>query len=109
MDMTTMSLPSPVRTAVRRRNSVGPPKDAGTISEMNVLRIINGPTAAAIACGLDKKVSAERNILILDLGGGTFNVSLLAAEEGIFEVKAAAGDTHLGGKDFDNRIFNHFF
>ena len=79
-------------------------KDAGTISGMNVLRIINEPTAAAIAYGLDKKGSGERNILIYDMGGGTFDVSLLTIEDGIFEVKATAGDTHLGGEDFDNRI-----
>ncbi|KAK0459654.1 heat shock cognate 70 [Desarmillaria tabescens] len=83
-------------------------KDAGTISGMNVLRIINEPTAAAIAYGLDKKVNGERNVLIFDLGGGTFDVSLLTIEEGIFEVKATAGDTHLGGEDFDNRLVNHF-
>jgi molecular chaperone DnaK (HSP70) len=83
-------------------------KDAGTISGMNVLRIINEPTAAAIAYGLDKKVIGERNVLIFDLGGGTFDVSLLTIEEGIFEVKATAGDTHLGGEDFDNRLVNHF-
>jgi L1 cell adhesion molecule like protein len=83
-------------------------KDAGTISGMNVLRIINEPTAAAIAYGLDKKVVGERNVLIFDLGGGTFDVSILTIEEGIFEVKATAGDTHLGGEDFDNRLVNHF-
>ena len=83
-------------------------KDAGTISGMNVLRIINEPTAAAIAYGLDKKASGERNVLIFDLGGGTFDVSLLTIDEGIFEVKATAGDTHLGGEDFDNRLVNHF-
>lgn len=85
-------------------------KDAGLISGLNVLRIINEPTAAAIAYGLDKKgtSSAEKNILIFDLGGGTFDVSILAIEEGIFEVKATAGDTHLGGEDFDNRMVNHF-
>ncbi|KAM6500581.1 heat shock cognate 70, partial [Amanita muscaria] len=83
-------------------------KDAGTIAGLNVLRIINEPTAAAIAYGLDKKVSGERNVLIFDLGGGTFDVSLLTIEEGIFEVKATAGDTHLGGEDFDNRLVNHF-
>merc|ERR550519_835935 len=71
-------------------------KDAGVISGLNVLRIINEPTAAAIAYGLDKKVGAERNVLIFDLGGG------------IFEVKSTAGDTHLGGEDFDNRLVNHF-
>ncbi|OJT07855.1 Heat shock protein HSS1 [Trametes pubescens] len=83
-------------------------KDAGTISGLNVLRIINEPTAAAIAYGLDKKTVGERNVLIFDLGGGTFDVSLLTIEEGIFEVKATAGDTHLGGEDFDNRLVNHF-
>ncbi|KZO95703.1 heat shock protein 70 [Calocera viscosa TUFC12733] len=83
-------------------------KDAGVISGMNVLRIINEPTAAAIAYGLDKKTVGERNVLIFDLGGGTFDVSLLTIEEGIFEVKATAGDTHLGGEDFDNRLVNHF-
>jgi L1 cell adhesion molecule like protein len=82
-------------------------KDAGTIAGMNVLRIINEPTAAAIAYGLDKK-GGEQNILIFDLGGGTFDVSLLTIEEGIFEVKATAGDTHLGGEDFDNRLVDHF-
>merc|ERR1711904_439699 len=79
-------------------------KDAGSISGLNVLRIINEPTAAAIAYGLDKKASGERNVLIYDMGGGTFDVSLLTIEDGIFEVKATAGDTHLGGEDFDNRI-----
>jgi len=83
-------------------------KDAGTISGMNVLRIINEPTAAAIAYGLDKKVGGERNVLIFDLGGGTFDVSILTIEDGIFEVKSTAGDTHLGGEDFDNRLVNHF-
>jgi L1 cell adhesion molecule like protein len=73
-----------------------------------VLRIINEPTAAAIAYGLDKKKKGETNILIFDLGGGTFDVSLLTLDEGIFEVKATAGDTHLGGEDFDNRMVNHF-
>ncbi|XP_047100228.1 heat shock 70 kDa protein cognate 4 isoform X1 [Schistocerca piceifrons] len=85
-------------------------KDAGAIAGLNVLRIINEPTAAAIAYGLDKKVSGhgERNVLIFDLGGGTFDVSILTIEDGIFEVKATAGDTHLGGEDFDNRMVNHF-
>jgi len=73
-------------------------KDAGSIAGVNVLRIINEPTAAAIAYGLDKQTSSERNVLIFDLGGGTFDVSLLTIEEGIFEVKATAGDTHLGGE-----------
>src|SRR6201992_1025821 len=83
-------------------------KDAGLIAGLNVLRIINERTAAAIAYGLDKKASGERNVLIFDLGGGTFDVSLLTIEEGIFEVKSTAGDTHLGGEDFDNRLVNHF-
>ncbi|KGK37668.1 hypothetical protein JL09_g3211 [Pichia kudriavzevii] len=84
-------------------------KDAGAIAGLNVLRIINEPTAAAIAYGLDKKnEEGEKNVLIFDLGGGTFDVSLLSIEEGIFEVKATAGDTHLGGEDFDNRLVNHF-
>jgi len=72
-----------------------------------VLRIINEPTAAAIAYGLDKKVGTERNVLIFDLGGGTFDVSILTIDDGIFEVKSTAGDTHLGGEDFDNRMVNH--
>ncbi|KAL6597144.1 hsp71-like protein [Neocallimastix sp. 'constans'] len=75
---------------------------------LNVLRIINEPTAAAIAYGLDKKSEGEKNVLIFDLGGGTFDVSLLTIEDGIFEVKATAGDTHLGGEDFDNRLVSHF-
>ncbi|KAJ3113127.1 70-kilodalton heat shock protein [Phlyctochytrium bullatum] len=83
-------------------------KDAGVISGLNVLRIINEPTAAAIAYGLDKKAAGEKNVLIFDLGGGTFDVSLLTIEDGIFEVKATAGDTHLGGEDFDNRLVSHF-
>lgn len=83
-------------------------KDAGTISGMNVMRIINEPTAAAIAYGLDKKVGAERNVLIFDLGGGTFDVSILTIEDGIFEVKSTSGDTHLGGEDFDSRLVNFF-
>jgi len=83
-------------------------KDAGAIAGLNVLRIINEPTAAAIAYGLDKKTTGETNVLIFDLGGGTFDVSLLTIDDGIFEVKATAGDTHLGGEDFDNRLVNHF-
>ncbi|KAJ0504046.1 putative Heat shock protein 70 family [Helianthus annuus] len=85
-------------------------KDAGAISGLNVMRIINEPTVAAIAYGLDKKMSrkGEQNVLIFDLGGGTFDVSILTIEEGIFEVKSTAGDTHLGGEDFDNRLVNHF-
>ncbi|XP_073326601.1 heat shock 70 kDa protein-like [Pagrus major] len=83
-------------------------KDAGVIAGLNVLRIINEPTAAAIAYGLDKGKRGERNVLIFDLGGGTFDVSILTIEDGIFEVKSTAGDTHLGGEDFDNRMVNHF-
>jgi len=84
-------------------------KDAGVIAGLNVLRIINEPTAAAIAYGLEKgKGSREKNVLIFDLGGGTFDVSILSIEDGIFEVKATAGDTHLGGEDFDNRMVDHF-
>ncbi len=83
-------------------------KDAGVIAGLNVLRIINEPTAAAIAYGLDKKDAHEKNVLIFDLGGGTFDVSVLAIEGGVFEVKSTAGDTHLGGEDFDNRMVSHF-
>jgi len=85
-------------------------KDAGIIAGLNVKRIINEPTAAAIAYGLEKKNqnSGEQNVLIFDLGGGTFDVSILSLDDGIFEVKATAGDTHLGGEDFDNRLVNHF-
>ena len=82
-------------------------KDAGTISGLNVLRIINEPTAAAIAYGLDKNYDKEKNVLIFDLGGGTFDVSLLSLEEGLFEVKATNGHTHLGGEDFDNRLVEY--
>jgi len=82
-------------------------KDAGVIAGLNVLRIINEPTAAAIAYGLDKRGKGERNVLIFDLGGGTFDVSLLTIDDGIFEVKATAGDTHLGGEDFDNKLVEH--
>ncbi|KAJ8711509.1 hypothetical protein PYW07_008751 [Mythimna separata] len=82
-------------------------KDAGAIAGLNVLRIINEPTAAALAYGLDKNLKGERNVLIFDLGGGTFDVSILTIDEGsIFEVKATAGDTHLGGEDFDSRLVN---
>merc|ERR1711900_19426 len=81
-------------------------KDAGAIAGLNVLRIINEPTAAAIAYGLDKK--AEKNIIVYDLGGGTFDVSLLTIDNGVFEVVATAGDTHLGGEDFDQRVMQHF-
>ncbi|KAL3274532.1 hypothetical protein HHI36_015914 [Cryptolaemus montrouzieri] len=84
-------------------------KDAGVIAGINVLRIINEPTAAALAYGLDKNLSGERKVLIFDLGGGTFDVSILTIDEGsLFEVKATAGDTHLGGEDFDNRLVNYF-
>jgi len=83
-------------------------KDAGVIAGLNVLRIINEPTAAAIAYGLDNKSDKEKNVLIFDLGGGTFDVSLLNIDDGIFEVKATAGDTHLGGEDFDNLLVQHF-
>ena len=79
-------------------------KDAGTIAKLNVKRIINEPTAAAIAYGLDKNATGERNVLIFDLGGGTFDVSILSIEDGIFEVKSTNGHTHLGGEDFDNRL-----
>lgn len=84
-------------------------KDAGSIAGLNVLRIINEPTAAALAYGLDKNLKGEKNVLIFDLGGGTFDVSILSIDEGsLFEVKSTAGDTHLGGEDFDNRLVNHF-
>lgn len=82
-------------------------KDAGQIAGLNVMRIINEPTAAAIAYGLDKNVTSERLVLIFDLGGGTFDVSLLSIEDGLFEVKATSGDTHLGGEDFDNRLVDY--
>src|SRR4051795_11451634 len=82
-------------------------KDAGTIAGLQVLRIINEPTAAAIAYGLNKK-GGERQILVYDLGGGTFDVSLLSIDDGVFEVLATAGDTHLGGEDFDNRVIDYF-
>ena len=82
-------------------------KDAGIIAGLNVLRIINEPTAAAIAYGLDKKKNGEQNVLIFDLGGGTFDVSLLTLDDGIFEVKATAGDTHLGGADFDTLVVEY--
>ena len=83
-------------------------KDAGKIAGLNVLRIINEPTAAALSYGLDKKDSEDLNILIFDLGGGTFDVSILNIDDGMFEVKATAGDTHLGGEDFDNILLKHF-
>jgi len=83
-------------------------KDAGTIAGLTVLRIINEPTAAAIAYGLDKKTGGESQIIVYDLGGGTFDVSLLSIDDGVFEVLATAGDTHLGGEDFDNRVMDYF-
>merc|ERR1711976_626721 len=85
-------------------------KDAGVIAGLNIMRIINEPTAAAIAYGLDKKRTGDKesNVVIFDLGGGTFDVSILSIEGGIFEVKSTAGDTHLGGEDFDNRMVDHF-
>ena len=83
-------------------------KDAGVIAGLNVLRIINEPTAAAIAYGLDAEIKEEKKVLIFDLGGGTFDVSLLTIEDGIFEVMATAGNTHLGGEDFDNRLVEFF-
>ena len=82
-------------------------KDAGTIAGLNIIRILNEPTAAAIAYGLDKN-DGEKNVLVYDLGGGTFDVSLLSIDDGIFEVLATAGDTHLGGEDFDARVIDHF-
>ncbi|CAD8100311.1 unnamed protein product [Paramecium primaurelia] len=82
-------------------------KDAGTIAGLNVLRVLNEPTAAAIAYGLDKK-DGEKNILVFDLGGGTFDVSILTIDNGVFEVIATSGDTHLGGEDFDQRVIDHF-
>merc|ERR1712147_455091 len=81
-------------------------KDAGLISGLNVLRIINEPTAAAIAYGMDKK-QGEKNIIVFDLGGGTFDVSLLTIDNGVFEAVATAGDTHLGGEDFDQRVMEY--
>jgi L1 cell adhesion molecule like protein len=83
-------------------------KDAGVIAGLNVLRIINEPTAAAIAYGLQENVKKETNVLVFDLGGGTADVSVLSIEDGIFEVKSTSGITHLGGEDFDNRMVNHF-
>ncbi|KAG4302307.1 hypothetical protein PCANB_001479 [Pneumocystis canis] len=83
-------------------------KDAGAIAGLNVLRIINEPTAAAIAYGLDSKSDKEKNVLIFDLGGGTFDVSLLTIQGGVFSVRATAGDTHLGGEDFDNNLLEYF-
>ena len=84
-------------------------KDAGYIAGINVLRVVNEPTAAALAYGLDQNLKGEKNVLIFDLGGGTFDVSVLTIDDGsLFEVKSTAGDTHLGGEDFDNRLVSHF-
>merc|ERR1719384_753083 len=83
-------------------------KDAGTIAGLNVIRIINEPTAAAIAYGLNEKSEGEKNVLVFDLGGGTFDVSFLTIADGVFEVVATNGDTHLGGEDFDQRVMEHF-
>ena len=83
-------------------------KDACTIAGLNVLRMCTGSTAAAIAYGVDKKIGVERNVLIFDLGGGTFNVTVVTIEDGRVEVKSTCGDTHLGGEDFDNRMVNFF-
>jgi len=84
--------------------------DAGAIAGLNVIRVMNEPTAAAVAYGLDKRIACvgERNIFVFDLGGGTFDVSILTIKDNIFEVKATAGNTHLGGEDFDNRMVNYF-
>lgn len=82
-------------------------RDAGTIAGLNVVRILNEPTAAAIAYGLDKSQNSEKTVLVYDLGGGTFDVSLLSIEDNVFEVLATAGDTHLGGEDFDHRVIDY--
>jgi len=105
VDKSVITVPAYFNDAQRQAT-----KDAGRIAGLKVLRIINEPTAAAIAYGLDKnnESSAEKNVLIFDLGGGTFDVSLLTIDEGVFEVKATAGDTHLGGEDFDNVLVDHF-
>ena len=103
VDKATITVPAYFNDAQRLAT-----KDAGAIAGLEVQRIINEPTAAAIAYGLDQKSDEERNVLIFDLGGGTFDVSLLSIDGGIFEVKATAGDTHLGGEDFDNRLVKHF-
>lgn len=83
-------------------------KDAGAIAGLNVMRIINEPTAAAIAFGVNKKASGEKNVIVYDLGGGTFDVSLLTIDQGVFEVVATSGDTHLGGEDFDQKVMDYF-
>jgi L1 cell adhesion molecule like protein len=82
-------------------------KDAGVIAGLNILRVLNEPTAAALAYGVDKATDGDKNILVFDLGGGTFDVSILNIDDGVFEVLATGGDTHLGGEDFDNRIVDH--
>jgi heat shock 70kDa protein 1/2/6/8 len=82
-------------------------KDAGAIAGLTVERVLNEPTAAAIAYGLDRSKNKEENILVFDLGGGTFDVTLLTIDDGVFEVKATAGDTHLGGEDFDQRMMDY--
>merc|ERR1719336_394276 len=110
VDKAVITVPAYFNDAQRQAS-----KDAGRIAGLKVLRIINEPTAAAIAYGLDKNKDdkstaseTEKNVLIFDLGGGTFDVSLLTIDEGVFEVKATAGDTHLGGEDFDNVLVDHF-
>jgi len=109
-------LESPVRNAVvtvpayfndsQRKATI----DAGVIAGLNVMRVLNEPTAAAIAYGLDKRTGCigERNIFVFDLGGGTFDVSILTIKDNVFQVKATSGNTHLGGEDFDNRMVNYF-
>jgi len=82
-------------------------KDAGIIAGLNIFRILNEPTSAAIAYGLEKKFT-EKNIIVFDLGGGTFDVSILTMDYGVFEVISTSGDTHLGGEDFDQRVMDHF-
>jgi heat shock protein 5 len=101
VDQAVITVPAYFNDAQRQAT-----KDAGTIAGLQVLRIINEPTAAAIAYGLDKK-GGESQIIVYDLGGGTFDVSLLSIDEGVFEVLATAGDTHLGGEDFDNRVIDY--
>ena len=105
VNKTVITVPAYFNDAQRKAT-----KDAGGIAGLDVLRIINEPTAAAIAYGLDKMAGrvGRRNVLIFDVGGGTANVSLLTIEEGVFEVKAVSGDTHLGGEDFDDRMVKHF-
>jgi len=100
----TSSLLFPLTSTIQRKAT----KDAGTTCGLNVLRIINEPTAAAIAYGLDGEAIGERNVIVFDLGGGTLNVSLLTVVESVFEVKATAGNAYLGGVDFDNRLVDYF-